>query len=152
MFAKIVVILIKLVDNATGRNVDSKTNSMRSDAATIHVYTSWVCHLSHDTSDKINSGLNAYTEKYNLRSTRIQDLKLNLLFGIIRMLCRRKKIVADKIRRRQKKPNNKHFSLSNYSNTNLSLRTELNQRKHLIYKLKRRIKYKTKIQLNQRKK
>jgi hypothetical protein len=40
-----------------------------------------------------------------------------------------------------------YFSLSNYSNTNLSLRTELTQRKHLIYKLKLKIKNKTYLNL-----
>jgi hypothetical protein len=38
-----------------------------------------------------------------------------------------------------------YFSLSHYSNTNMSLRIELNQRKHLIYKLKRIIKTKNTI-------
>jgi hypothetical protein len=44
-----------------------------------------------------------------------------------------------------------YFSLFNYSNSNLLLQTELNQRKYLIYKLKRKINNK-KIQLNQSKK
>jgi hypothetical protein len=45
-----------------------------------------------------------------------------------------------------------YYSLSNYSSSNLSIRiTELNQRKRLIYKLRRKIKNKI-IQLNQQRK